>query len=274
MNGDYCKKYSKVWWTYDNEKKIVSMGRLRCKQWSCPYCAIVNRSEVKQFLLTTLSKMDGDWYFMTLTARGETRGKIESYKQLAHGIDVLIKRFNRIFGRVDYVRVYEKHPKSEALHAHFLLRGVLPFVQVTVSRNHKKKYIASSTRAAKRGFWGLWTLVKKLSHECGMGYIAHIEKVSTGDDGLSNVARYVTKISHYLTKDAQDIDVKGLRHVQTSRQIGSIKPRKASNVETGHAIPYSRIPRAYRLIDRDTGEIVTEDYWLEYGFYPNARDRV
>lgn len=274
MRGDYCKRYSKVWWIYDREKQLVSLGRLRCKQYKCPYCATVNQRETKQFLLSKLSRMNGEWYFMTLTARGETRGKIESYKQLARGIDVLIKRFNRIFGKVDYVRVYEKHPKSDALHAHFLIKGVTPFVAVTVSRNHKKKYTPSHTRAKKRGFWGLWTLVKKLSHECGMGYIAHIEKVSTGEDGLSNVTRYVTKISAYLTKDAQDIDVKGLRHVQTSRQIGSIKPRRAGNVETGHGIPYSRIPRGYRLIDRDTGEIVTSDYWLENGFYPSMNDRV
>jgi len=273
MRGDYCRHYSKVWWVYDSEKKTVNLGRLRCKQYKCPYCARQNQRETKQFLLTRLSKMDGEWYFMTLTARGDTRGRIESYKQLARGIDVLIKRFNRIFGRVDYVRVYEKHPTSDALHAHFLILGVTPFVAVTVSRNHQRKYIPSMTRAKKRGFWGLWTLVKKLSHECGMGYIAHIEKVSTGEDGLSNVVRYINKMAAYLTKESQDIAVKGLRHVQTSRRIGSIKARKAGKVETGHFISRHRLGAGNRLIDRDTGEIVTDDYWQENAFYPPTDDK-
>lgn len=106
-----------------------------------------------------------------------------------------------------------------------------------------------------------------------MGYIAHIEKVARGDDGLSNVSRYITKLGAYLTKEAQDIAVKGLRHVQTSRRIGSIKPRKAGNVETGHFISRSRVGAGNRLIDKDTGEIVTDDYWLDNAFYPPTDDK-
>lgn len=216
---------------------------------------------------------DIEWHFMTLTAREDTRGRLESYTQLAHGIDVLIKRFNRIWQRIDYVRVYEKHPKSEALHAHFLIGGVTPFVRVEVLKNKKRRFAPAHERASKRGFWTLFTLVKKLSHECKMGYIAHIERVSRGDDGLSNVMRYVTKIAGYLTKDAQSIDIKGLRHVQTSRRIGALQTRKSSKVETGVGLPYSRIPQGYGLVDRDTGEVVTGDYWIEQGFYPPNRDR-
>lgn len=274
MKGDYCKRYAKVWWLHNREKRRVTLGRLRCKQWACPYCARENQREIRQFLLTTISKMaDREWFFMTITARGDTRGRIESYKQLAKGIDRLIKAFNRVWNRVDYVRVYEVHPKSEAIHAHFLVSNLTPFVRVEKSKNGRKKYTPANTRAAKRGYWTLYTFVKKMSHRSGMGYMADVSQVEHGADGISNVTRYITKITSYLTKESQSIDIKGIRHVQTSRAIGSIKARREFTGEIGQAIPYSAIPRGFSLIDRDTGEVIQFEYWLENGFYPPQGDR-
>lgn len=267
MNGDYCRRYSKIAWKYDAEKQRVVMFRLRCWQWSCPYCARENRRAWRNALNAQLPRLSGQWWLMTLTARADTRGRIESYRQLSHGIDVLLKRFKRAFGKVVYVRVFEKHPSSDALHAHFVISGLTDFIKVDRRGNGKYGYIATNFRSGKRGYWALRTFVKKTSQASRMGYIADIEVIQA-----SKSVRYVTE---YMTKDAQDFDIRGLRHVATSRDIKSPRQRgkNAGKLQIGTAIPYSAIPRDFSLLDRDTGEVVSGQYWVENGFYPPVSDK-
>lgn len=266
MRGEYCHRYAKVAWKYDKDRQQVVLFRLRCWQWSCPYCARENRKAWRLELNKQLPRLAGQWWLMTLTARNDTRGRLESYRQLSHGIDVLLKRFKRAFGRIIYVRVFEKHPSSDALHAHFIISGLSDYVRVQQAGNGRASYTATNFRKGKRGFWALQTFAKKTSQACHMGYIADVKTIPA-----SKSVRYVTE---YMTKDAQDFDIKGLRHVATSRDVKSPRSRakNAKILSMGHFISRMRIPPEYRLLDADTGEIIGDDYWQEWEMYPRYDD--
>jgi len=268
MNGDYCHRYAKVAWKYDAEKQRVVMFRLRCWQWSCPYCARMNATAWRLTLINQLPKLSNSWWLMTLTARSDTRGRIESYKQLSRGIDILMHRFKRAFGKVTYVRIFEKHPLSDALHAHFIISGLSDYIKISRSGNGRDKYTPTNFRAGKRGYWALRTFVKKTSQGSRMGYIADCKSL----EGTHRAIGYVTK---YMTKSAQDFDIRSLRHVATTRDIKSPRGRGKNTraINVGHFIPRSRIPQGYALIDRDTGEAVDVTYWQENAFYPPHNDK-
>lgn len=257
-----CTRYSRVFWAYDTENNRIILGRLRCKQWSCPHCAIENRKMWRKFLNGKLPQVASDWYLLTLTAREDRRGRIDSYKSLQRGIDVLMKRFRRAFGRVEYVRIYEKHPASEALHAHIIITGVKDFVQVARSGNGRDKYTATNFRAGKRGFWALRTFAKKTSRASGMGYMVDIKPLT----GAKRAVKYVTA---YMTKSVQDFDIKGLRHVQTSRAIGSPKPPKSkATLYVGYRFNRAGLIGNMRVLDIDTGELIEHSYWNYANVYP------
>lgn len=268
MHGEYCKRYAKVAWKYDPERQRVELFRLRCWQWNCPHCAHENRKAWRKALLAQLPRISGQWWLMTLTACADTRGRVESYKNLQRGIDTLLKRFNRAFGKVVYVRIFEKHPTSDALHAHFIVSGLKDFVKTERAQNGKDKYTATNFRRGKRGFWSVRTFAKKTAAACKMGYIADVKPLR----GERMAVKYVTE---YMTKDAQDFDIRGLRHVATSRDVKSPRQRgkNAKILCLGHFISRSRIPDGFALIDSDTGERVGDDYWRENGFYPPHSDK-
>jgi len=258
----HCPNFARVWWYYDFENGRVVMGRLGCKSWSCPHCAKENMKMWRRFLNWRLRTLSDSWYSMTLTAPENKRGRIESYKALQHGIDVLIKRFRRAFGGIEYVRVYEKHPTSDALHAHFIIAGLADFVSVTVAKNGKTKYKATNFRKGKRGYWALRTFVKKTAHASGLGYIADCKPI-TKDGGA---VRYVTE---YMTKDAQEIDIRGLRHVQTTRRIGSPKQPANKSLYTAYRLSKRDVLANLKVLDVDTGETLASEFWKENNTYPH-----
>jgi hypothetical protein len=266
MSQDYCHRYAKIGWKYDAEKRRVIMFRLRCWQWDCSYCAVENRKAWRNALNDQLPRISGQWWLMTLTATNRARGRIESYKQLQSGIDLLIKRFRRAFGKISYVRVFEKHPSSDALHAHFIVSGISDYVSIQRQKNGKDRYTATNFRAGKRGFWAVRTFAKKTAQACGMGYMADVKPITQ-----KTATRYVTE---YLTKTGQSIDIRGLRHVATTRDIKSPRKRDAKDktLYIGYRIGRGSMLPSFSLLDRDTGELIPDSYWQEHQFYPPESD--
>lgn len=205
---------------------------------------------------------------LTFTARADTRGRIESYKQLSHALDVALKRFRRAFGKLEYVRVFEKHPTSDALHAHLIVFGLKDFVKVERSKNGRDKYTATNFRRGKRGFWALRTFTKKTAQSSGAGYIADAKHIGAA----LPATHYVTD---YMTKDLQAIDIRGLRHVQTSRAIGSPKTKRDRNkfIHIANGLQSVFVPDGWNVLDRDTGEVIDGEYWIENKVYPHPDER-
>ena len=256
-----CKRYIRVAFSQTGPKEAI-FTRLRCKQWSCPACAAKNASIWRAFLAKKLPEVSSEWWLMTLTANPETRTMKLSLLNIRSRIDRLIKRMTRVFGRMEYVRVYEKHPTSDAIHVHFIVTGVSPYVAMGCSAKLQPVAIACTTRRSHNGVWAVKSWLKKTSWEVGMGYIADIRLMA---DNPITAMWYVTK---YLTKEQQAFHEKGLRHVQTTRGIGSPKPEKEREWNTAAYIVASMFPPNTAIEDLNTGATIDNNYWEVHNFYP------
>lgn len=258
-----CQHYTKVAYAITVHKTAL-LTRLRCKQWTCDYCASKNANLWRYWLIKRLPEVAEDWCLMTLTAPADKRTELASLTALRDNIDRLIKRMRRVFGLpIEYVRVFERHPTSEAIHAHFIVTGVTPFVVNGCSSKLQPMSIGVLTRSGHRGTWSVKTWLKKTCKEIGMGEIADIRRIS-GEP--KRAAFYVTK---YLTKDQQSIDIPYLRHVQVTGGIGSPEFEKS----------YTWTPVSYitartfsepntQVTDIDTGDVIDNNYWEHTGYYP------
>lgn len=258
----FCTRYTKVAWAHTGVKKAI-FTRLRCKQWSCPECAKKNAWIWREHLQRRLPEVSDEWWLMTLTANRETRSLKSSLDNLRSNIDKMFKRIRRVFGKVSYVRVYEKHPTSDAIHAHFIVSGFTPYVALGCSEKLQPMSIACLTRKGRNGVWAVRTWIKKTANDCGMGYIADVKRIA-GD--AMQAMFYVLK---YLTKSQQDIPIKGLRHVQTSHDIGSMRYEDGDYVWlVGPYIEARQFDPNTRIIDLNTGEIIDNTWWEKHTLYP------
>ena len=258
---EVCPNFSPVAWTRPNHiPKMVWLARLRCKRWDCDYCAKINKAVWRKFLLERLSQMNKDWYSVTLTAHGKMRSQQQSYENLAHGVDVLMKRIRRIWGKVDYVRVYEKHPTSEALHAHLIVSQLTPFVVPGAHRNHQPGFLGVTQRPSHDGFWTVRSWIKGAAHECKIGYQADAKEL----EGLFAVY-YITK---YLSKALQDIHIKGLRHVQTSRGVGTAFPESGLSWQVAPFVSVSDFSGGEHVYNLSDKSELDASYWEEHDTYP------
>jgi len=260
-----CPKYTRVAWQHDTDKHRVNVSRLRCGQWSCEFCAKLNRRQWLFHLRRKLPEIGAEWWLVTFTAGGGDMTRWQSYKRLQRGIDVFFKTARRTFGKVEYVRVFERHSSRVALHAHIILWGVTPFVSVGKSRNGKMVYTPLLERAKRKGTWALRTFVKKIAQRSGMGFIADARRVDN-----VRATRYVTK---YLTKDMQAIDIKGLRHIQTTRGIGSPKQDAGAGWYVGYRLNKTDIHGDEQVYDTNTGKLIPHSYWKDGNVYPPLNDK-
>lgn len=259
-----CQHYTKVAYAITGPKTAL-FTRLRCKQWSCDYCASKNANLWRYWLIKRLPEVASEWWLMTLTAASFKRTTLASLTNLRENIDRLFKRIRRVFGLpIEYVRVFERHPTSEAVHVHFIVHGLTPYVVQGVSSKLQEVCVGVLTRDGYRGVWSVKTWIKKVAQELGMGYIADVKKLN----GTPEIAAfYVTK---YLTKDLQSFHVPYLRHVQVTGGIGSPEFEKS----------YTWTPVSYitartfdepntQVTDIDTGEVIDNNYWEHTGYYPS-----
>lgn len=259
-----CKRYLKVAFTQTGHKTAL-MTRLRCKQWSCEYCAEKNKKTWQYWLIKRLPEVSNTWYLVTLTADKDirtTRGSLENIRQ---NIDRLIKRAKRVFGDdIEYARVFEMHPTSEAIHVHFIMSGLSPYVVNGCSVKLRPMSIGTLTRKGHVGTWSVNTWFKKTCGDIGMGYIADV-KILTGD--VTSVAFYITD---YLTKDQQKIEVPYLRHVQVTKGIGSPEFEKKYEWTPASYITVDMFEVGTHITDIDTGFVIEgNNFWEHTGFYPN-----
>jgi len=256
---NFCPNYTRIAWRLSSPGQ-VELTRLRCKQWDCEYCAKLNQEMWRTFLRKKLALMYDDWYHLTLTAHSQARTLATSYSNLTHGIDVLMKRARRVFGKIQYVRVFEPHPTGNALHAHLVIAGLSDYVVPGCAKNLQPQYLAISVRGGYRGVWSVRTWFKKSAQECRIGYQAEIKWCQ------SHIAtRYISK---YLTKSHQNIPLKGIRRIQTTRAIGS--PQKASDERwnVGTLITPGMFANPVEVHDAQTGETISQYGFLEAGYYP------
>lgn len=238
--------------------------RLRCKLWSCDACAKTNAWIWRNWLLKRIPEVSGEWWLLTLTASRFHREKYSSLDNIRKHLDAFFKRVKRVFGGIEYVRVYEKHPTSEAIHGHIIISGVSPYVAVGCSIKLRPMAVGIEKRGARNGVWTIKTWVKKIAQELGMGFIADIQLIA-GE--ASRAVWYVTK---YLTKAQADLHVKGLRHVQVTKGIGS--PSKADTDLIWQTVAYvtaDMVGEKTKMTDLQTGGVIDQNHWEFHSFYPH-----
>lgn len=257
-----CKLYKKVAFSQTGPKEAI-FTRLRCKQWHCEFCAKKNASIWRAFLAEKLPTIGSQWFLLTLTAHSQTRSKNASMDNLRGNLDRFWKRVRRVFGKVEYVRTFEKHPTSEAVHVHYIVSGFTPYVAVGCSAKLQEMAIGVLTRGGRNGVWSLKTWVKIIAQACRIGYIADVRLL---EGEISRAIWYVTK---YLTKEQSDLHVKGLRHVQTTRGIGSPNQERGLVWNTASYIVANMFPPNTAITDINTGKVIDNNHWEHTNFYPD-----
>lgn len=239
--------------------ETVVMVRLRCKSWQCPHCAKENRKMWGKHLRKVLPRITENWWFVTLTAHEKLRTADASLANIRNNIDALMKRLNRVYENVEYVRVYEVH-KTGAFHAHLLVSGLSARVQKHTS-SRRVVYWRETLSPKGLGNLSIRTWFRRTARSLGMGYMVDVQKI----DGLQQATGYVVK---YLTKDAQNFVSKGLRRIQTSRRIGSPRSSGDGTWQCKARVFRQDVPEGTRLYDADRKVWVPGDYWAENLTYP------
>lgn len=257
---NFCEHYPLCAVAYVSPQRAL-FTRLRCGSWSCDYCAKKNAEIWRAHLIDKLPEISENWWFVTLTAHEHKRSAALSLKNIRDNLDRLFKRMRRIWKDIQYVRVYEKHTVSDARHAHLVMSGLSPFVAKRISRNKTRAFVPLMARTHVSGTWTVKTWVKKTCRELGMGYMAHVVPVNHSGNAIA----YVTK---YLTKTFQDLHEKGLRHVQTSRGIGSPQASGELEWQVCSFVSARQFSAGCILIDLQTGQAVDSAYFEEFDYYP------
>lgn len=256
-----CKLYKKVAFAHTGHKEAI-FTRLRCKQWSCDYCAAKNASIWRAFLKEKLPLVSEEWYLVTFTAHPETRSQQASLLNLRSNLDTLIKRVKRVFGKIDYVRTFERHPTSRAIHAHFIISGLSPYVANGYSIKLRPVSFGVLSRTTRNGVWSVKTWFKINAREVGIGYICDVRLIE------GEPLRAVLYVCKYLTKSQQELNIKGLRHVQTTRSIGSPKPQSDLSWSTAAYIVATMFSPNTAILDIQTDKVIDNQYWELHSFYP------
>jgi len=258
---EFCPRFVNCAYTHVSRTEAL-FTRLRCKQWSCEYCAKKNQSIWAAFLLDRLPEVADTWWLVTLTAHSKLRTAELSLKNIRDNIDRLMKRVKRVFGKVEYVRVYEKHPTSEARHAHFIMSGLSPWVVNGCSAKLRPMALAVMERGGTRGTWSVKTWFKKNAQEVNLGYMVDVS------GAISHTGKVVSYVVKYLTKSQQDLTEKGLRHVQTSRGVGSPKQESDYAWNVVSFVTARDFTAGQEVFDLQAGTPINSDYWNEQDVYP------
>jgi len=260
-----CPHYNRVAWTHDTDNHQIILTRIGCGMWSCDYCAKLMKRKWLMLFRERMPKIGDNWWLVTFTAPKESYTHADSLKRIRRGIDVFFKRARRIWEGVEYVRVYETHKKRTTVHAHLIVFGLSPLLSVCKSRNGQQVFAPLLLRTRRKGQWSIKTFVKKAALDAGMGYIADVQQV--------DVIRAVEYGTKYLTKDMQQLKIKGLRHVQTTRGVGGIHGEKQAGWIVGYRINKGQIYGDEKVWDAQRRAIVPDAYWRVGEVYPPLNEQ-
>ena len=265
----YCKNFHALA-TSDQENKVL-IARLRCKQWSCQFCAEMNRRQWYMTMTDAIDGLGGEWTMLTVTLPAWIhKQKIlfdriyDSVTTIKKNWDKLMKRLKRWLGKFQYVRVLESH-KSGVLHVHMLINTIIPDARPRKPGQDKTA-------------WTSKTLQRHLK-ESGFGYIHDCSPLRDPGGDYWNGKRVSAYVAKYLTKDLAMIDEERkalrVRKIQTSQSFR--KPKNESDqvwtMTSGiYELDLHEKPR-HTFVDVSTGYIVTLDHFKYSYVYPIEFDK-
>jgi hypothetical protein len=217
----YCPAFSGIAVKGElNEDNQRLLSRLRCKSWSCDFCAAGNRARWQAFLLDVLPAISEIWSFHTLTLPDWLRKRadfspedktIASLALIRGNWDKLMKRLKRQVGAAQYFRVFEKHGDG-VLHVHFLLSHTIPHDEL------KKVTPKPSKKNPEPEPYYYWRWLKDNAPECGFGYMTASENLIDPQKAVGYTTKYMTKEDLYI---GEMLGKYRVRRFQSSQGIGS-----------------------------------------------------
>lgn len=252
---DFCENFKAI--AVSQQQSTLLMARLRCKQWSCEYCAGKNRAIWRAHLLDYANKNVAQWSFLTITATGDAHRDSTTLEQICSNFDRLMKRLKRAWGKFEYVRVYERHASGE-FHAHMLINIMPPDAM------EKKKWKVVRRGDRKRYFGVYYHDLKTACEECGMGFMVDFTPLVDLRQKTAflphHAVGYVTK---YLTKNVGNPMPKGTRRIQTSRSISAPDDEASLTWRIKSGIYLDDVLNNEQVIDVSAKQVVTSDDFLD-----------
>lgn len=255
----YCKKFQAVVTTTDEHGNTL-VTRTRCKQWTCAYCAQVNRKQWNARLIDHINKKGGLWGWFTLTAHSDKRGAFKSIKNLRDVWDKLIKRMKRKYGKFDYCRVYEPH-KDGSYHLHCIVGF------------HFDDLVTRKGKDDKKVSYSKW--LAKTAKSFGIGWYTHADNVESHHHGgyiASYISKYITKLS---VKEKSEIG--RIRHIQCSQSWAKLVSEKKYSWKLATGVYEGDLDDAIKnggnIVDIQTGVTLTYDDFSDKYVYPPEFDR-
>lgn len=251
----------------------VKLVQLRCKQWSCEYCAVANAKQWRAALIHAINTLGGDWSFWTITVPRWIHKHKDKESRYSMGLacikknwDPLMKRIKRRYPGAAYMRIIETH-KSGAPHVHFLLNAHLDDVH-QVTRKDGSQY-------------GACAWVEDALKSLGWGFIYDIRNLAGPNDDdakyhAGSVALYVTK---YMTKDlGRDDDFRKkmrIHKIQTSRNIKRINLDSEDQYRLTGALGYQQWLEDTRVYhDVTTGQVIQDEHFKHGFIYPPDQEYI
>lgn len=180
---EYCPHYSKIAHCTEGERHL--MVRLRCKRWSCDYCAEKNARIWQYRSIEHIGNSGEQWSFVTLTPRGTDLRRAgtdlsaserdrNSLATLRRGWDKLRKRMHRQVDKLQYLRVFERFEKG-GFHMHLLVN-----IHWTDIRTRKDGTTYSR-----------W--LKENAVDCSLGYMTHASNLTDKRKAIAYCTKYLVK---------------------------------------------------------------------------------
>lgn len=253
----WCDNFKRIL-TSESENGDLLVTRTRCKMWTCPYCANINREQWKARLINHINHSGIDqWGWFTITAHSNMRGDKLSLSNLRGAWDKLMKRMKRHYGEFDYCRVFEPH-KDKSFHAHAIVSFWFDDIQQRKSR--KTDGIVNYSE---------W--MKKTAIDLSLGWYTHADNCHYMAHG-GFVASYVTKYIVKLSPDAKN-ELGRIRHIQCSQGWTKLQNESELHWELGYFVTKQDYEwykqNGNRVIDIQTGEILTNATFAQSVVYPN-----
>lgn len=243
----YCQNFRAILAAYDGPDMLVA--RARCKQWSCPHCAEVNRKQWRLRVFQAQEKLGSEWAFVTLTAHSRATDGPSSLDNLQNGWKRLSARMRRKYGAFHYIRVYEMHADGR-WHWHMLVN--FHFDDIAIRKQKDGKEIPYSK----------W--MKKAAQECGLGYYTHAENMRS----VAGAAKYVTK---YMSKNLEGLPP-GIRRIQTSQGFPKLENESELEWRMLSGVYWRDLKEAHdrrgNVIDISADKTLTTDDFLSTYIYP------
>lgn len=262
MQKSFCKNFSGVAITATDDDIPALLMRLRCKQWSCEFCAEKNRQQWKRHIIERVAEMGGDWIFITITANAKAHKSGKTVENLKSAWKKLYDRLRYKFEgqKLEYVWIYERHTSEDKRGAQKTRYHIHAILRASIAGDNKYN-------AAKEYFYHpeMHNWLKDNAAACGAGYMCHAVKIQDNSAGF--VAGYIVK---YMTKDAQDLGMfpKGYRRVTTSRGFGSPKTQSDMVWEYRAHILKGEVMRRVKITDVSIGKTVTLESFRGGELYP------